>query len=128
VVQGEPTTVVLFASNFTIAAVGGLAMPFVWQSPSGRDLALMLLVGAFGAGGQFLTTEALRRAPATVIAPISFSSLIWAFFLGLAIWGEVPGLAVFAGAALILASGGMVTLAEWLGTRRPRAVSAAAGD
>ena len=128
VVQGESTTVVLFASNLTIAVIGALVMPFVWQPPGAHDLLLMLLVGACGAGGQFLTTEALRRAAATVIAPISFSSLIWAFFLGLAIWGEVPGLTVFVGAALILLSGAVVALGEWRGIRRAPAASAATGD
>ena len=36
-------------------------------------------------------------------APISFSSLLWGFCLGYAIWGDVPEFWVFVGAALILA-------------------------
>ena len=71
-------------------------------------------------GGQFMSTEAIRLAPASVVAPISFSSLVWAFLLGLAIWGDVPDAAVFAGAALILLSGLMVTGTEFWTLRRHR--------
>jgi drug/metabolite transporter (DMT)-like permease len=80
----------------------------------------MLLVGTFGGAGQFLQTEAIRRAPATVVAPLSFSSLVWSFGLGLAIWGDVPDFAVFLGAGLILGSGLLVAGAEWRKVRQFR--------
>jgi drug/metabolite transporter (DMT)-like permease len=72
IVHAEPTPVLLFASNLTILAVCGSTMPVLWQAPSAGQFALMLLVGALGAAGQFLQTEAIRRAPATVVAPLSF--------------------------------------------------------
>jgi drug/metabolite transporter (DMT)-like permease len=120
IVHAEPTAVVLFVSNLTLLAVCAAAMPFLWEAPSARQLGLMLLVGTFGGAGQFLQTEAIRRAPATVVAPLSFSSLVWSFGLGLAIWGDVPDLAVFLGAGLILASGLLVAGAEWRKMRRVR--------
>ncbi len=98
IVHAEPTAVVMLVSNLTLLAVCAAAMPFLWQAPSAHQLGMMLLVGAFGGAGQFLQTEAIRRAPATVVAPLSFSSLVWSFGLGLAIWGDVPDFAVFLGA------------------------------
>jgi drug/metabolite transporter (DMT)-like permease len=118
IVHAEPTAVVMFVSNLTLLAVCAAAMPFLWEAPSARQLGLMLLVGTFGGAGQFLQTEAIRRAPATVVAPLSFSSLVWSFGLGLAIWGDVPDLAVFVGAGLILGSGLLVAGAEWRKMRR----------
>jgi drug/metabolite transporter (DMT)-like permease len=120
VVAAASTPVVMFVSNFTILVVCSALMPFLWQTPGWSQLALMLLVGCFGMGGQFLSTEAIRLAPASVVAPISFSSLVWAFLLGLAIWGDVPDAAVFAGAGLILLSGLVVTGAEFRTLRRRR--------
>jgi drug/metabolite transporter (DMT)-like permease len=120
VVAAASTPVVMFVSNLTILVVCGALMPFLWQAPSWPQLALMLLVGCFGMGGQFLSTEAIRLAPASVVAPISFSSLVWAFLLGLAIWGDVPDAAVFIGAGLILLSGLVVTGAEFRTLRRRR--------
>jgi drug/metabolite transporter (DMT)-like permease len=120
VVAAASTPVVMFVSNLTILLICGALMPWLWQVPSWTQLALMLLVGCFGMGGQFMSTEAIRLAPASVVAPISFSSLLWAFVLGLAIWGDVPDVAVFAGASLILLSGLLVTGAEFWSLRRRR--------
>jgi drug/metabolite transporter (DMT)-like permease len=120
VVAAASTPVVMFVSNLTILVLCGALMPWLWQVPSWPQLTLMLLVGCFGMGGQFMSTEAIRLAPASVVAPISFSSLVWAFLLGLAIWGDVPDRAVFAGAALILLSGLIVTSAEFHTHRQRR--------
>ena len=120
VVSTASTPVVMFVSNLTILAICGALMPWLWRAPTWSQLALMLMVGGFGMGGQFLSTEAIRLAPASVVAPISFSSLVWAFLLGFAIWGDVPDAAVFVGAGLILLSGLMVTGTEFWVLRRRR--------
>jgi drug/metabolite transporter (DMT)-like permease len=114
IVRAESTLVLVLVSNIVFLVCCTAAMPFLWQSPAPADLALMLLVGLVGTAGQFLSMESIRHAPATVVAPISFSSLVWGFCLGLAIWGDMPGPAVVLGAALILLSGLLVTAGEWL--------------
>jgi drug/metabolite transporter (DMT)-like permease len=121
IVHLETTAVQMLISNAGFLVVCGALMPWQWQTPSGPQLGLMLLVGSLGAAGQFMSTEGIRRAPASVVAPISFSSLIWSFLLGLIIWGDVPRPAVFLGAGLILFSGLLVTAAEWRILRRHRA-------
>jgi drug/metabolite transporter (DMT)-like permease len=126
VVQAESTGVLLFVSNATILVACGLAMPFLWRAPSWSQFSLMALVAVFGAAGQFMSMEAIRRAPASVVAPISFSSLVWAFCFGYAVWGDVPDIAVFVGAGLILSSGAIVAAAEWRADRRQCPAPAAA--
>jgi drug/metabolite transporter (DMT)-like permease len=120
IVHAAPTPVVMLISNLTLLVVCGASLPFLWQTPSASQFGLMLLVGCFGGAGQFLQTEAIRRAPATVVAPLSFSSLLWSFLLGVVLWGDVPDAAVFVGAALILASGLLVAGAEWRKLRQAR--------
>ena len=44
-------------------------------------------------------------APASVVAPLSYSSLIWASLYGWIIFSEWPDLWTWVGAALIIASG-----------------------
>jgi drug/metabolite transporter (DMT)-like permease len=126
IVHAASTPVVMLVSNVTLLLVCGAILPFLWQAPSTAQLGLMLLVGGFGGAGQFLQTEAIRRAPATVVAPLSFSSLLWSFLLGMVLWGDVPDAAVFVGAALILASGLLVAGAEWRKLRRARGLRAEA--
>ena len=62
----------------------------------------MILVGLCGHAAQFMAPEGIRRAPASVVAPLEFTALVWSFGLGYAIWGDLPDAAVFIGAGLIL--------------------------
>ncbi len=75
-----------------------------WHTPDAFSLALMVGLGCASGLGQFFLYEGFRYAPASVLAPIEYTGLVWAFALGYAIWGEVPGAHVFAGAGLIVAS------------------------
>ena len=101
----EPTLLQMLYSNSFFVVVCGLVLPFVWHAPSGYELALLFAVGAIGGVAQFAMFEGLRHAAASVLAPFQYSSLLWAFALGYAIWGDWPRDEVFIGAALILGSG-----------------------
>jgi len=87
-----------------------------WTMPGGASQILLLAVGVIGGLGQLSYFEALRRAPISVIAPLEYTALIWAFALGYAIWKDVPGPNVWAGAVLIAAAGLIVLVAQ--GRRR----------
>ena len=67
--------------------------------------------------GQFLIYEGIRRAPASVVAPLEFTALLWSFLLGYAIWRDIPGAPVFLGVGFILLSGLLIVLGEWRGKR-----------
>ena len=54
------------------------------------DLAAYGLAGALGVGGHLLLTSAFARAPASRLAPLEYTALIWASLLGWAMFGEVP--------------------------------------
>ena len=56
----------------------------------------------------------MKRAPASVIAPFEYTSLVWAFVLGYLIWGDVPRDEVFVGAALIFAAGVLIIVTKHL--------------
>jgi drug/metabolite transporter (DMT)-like permease len=108
----ETNLVQVLTSNLFFLVVCGATMPWLWQTPPLRESLLLLLLGLLGTAGQFLMFEAIRRAPASVVAPFEYTSLLWAFVLGYVIWGDIPGLRVFAGGALIIVSGLIVFIAE----------------
>jgi drug/metabolite transporter (DMT)-like permease len=83
---------------------GLLALPD-WQPLRITDAAWLIGMGATGALGQLLITEAFKCAPASVIAPFEYSTLFWGVLLDLVLWGDLPGPIVFVGAAVIVASG-----------------------
>jgi drug/metabolite transporter (DMT)-like permease len=121
----EPTLVQMATTGFAFVLMTGAAMPFEWHTPSLAGLALTIGVGLLGALAQYLLIESVRRAPASVVSPLEFSALVWSFVLGYLIWFDLPGLNVFTGAALIMASGGLIVFEEWRKVRRVRIEAAA---
>lgn len=111
----EKATVQMVISNFYALVVAGAAAPFVWVTPDGGQLALMLFAGIVAGFGQLLLFEGIKRAPVSIIAPFEYTSLIWAFLLGYAIWHDVPRPAVFFGAALIIGAGLIILVGERFG-------------
>ncbi len=91
------------------AVVGGVVLtallPVVFVRPSVPHLLLALVVGVLSTAGQWLTVLSLRIAPASVLAPFSYSQLIWATLAGWLVFGNLPDEWTLVGAAIIIASG-----------------------
>ena len=112
--------------NAVFLVGSGLGCLFDWRTPDAGQLVLLLGVALFGGLGQFSLFEAARRAPASVIATVEYSSLLWAFVLGYLIWGDIPGLSVCAGGALILGAGLLLVAVERRLSSAARTLSLAA--
>lgn len=110
--QKVPSTLQMLAQNALLLVACGVFLPWNWTPIPLSTLLLMAGVGACGGIGQYLIVEAAGRAPASVTAPMEYTSLIWAFTLGLLIWGDVPPLTVFIGGAIIIASGALLLVTE----------------
>jgi len=109
----EPTSVNMLMTNLGFFVLAGLILPWVWKTPSAQDWALLLALSLAGATSQFLVFEALRRASASTIAPLEFTSLVWAFVIQFTVWGNVPDGFVMLGALLIGCSGLVIVSIEW---------------
>ncbi|PWS37874.1 EamA/RhaT family transporter [Falsiroseomonas bella] len=111
----DPRTTFVHTS-LAACALTALAQPFVWVTPPLSDLPWMLLLGALGAAGHSLLILAFARAPASVLAPMSYSQLVWAGLAGVLVFGDWPDGWTLLGAAVIAAGGVLVALP---GGRRP---------
>jgi drug/metabolite transporter (DMT)-like permease len=91
------------------AGVGAVVLtallPFVFVPPSVPHLLLALVVGVMSSAGQWLTVLAHRWAPASVLAPFSYTQLIWATISGWLVFDNLPDEWTLVGAAVIIASG-----------------------
>jgi drug/metabolite transporter (DMT)-like permease len=109
----EPTSVNMVMTNFGFFCLAGMMLPWVWKTPSLLDCQLLAALSLAGALSQFLVFEALRRASASTIAPLEFTSLAWAFIIQYLVWGSPPDAFVLLGALLIGASGLIIISMEW---------------
>ncbi len=101
----ETTFAMVFYFLISLTIGSGLIALLDWQPLRVEHFGLILGLGITGAVGQYFITEAFKLAPASVIAPLDYSSLIWGALLGYIIWDELPQITVWIGAAIIIASG-----------------------
>jgi drug/metabolite transporter (DMT)-like permease len=93
------TYMVLLTTPMTL-----LAALFVWQNPSLEQLGWAALLGAAGSTGHFCMSRALATADATVVAPLDYLRLPIVALIAFIAFGEVPGVWVWLGGAVIAAS------------------------
>lgn len=100
----SPTTTLLY-SGVVGVLVMSLWAPQVWQPPQGVQWLLLMCVGLLGCTSHFCLIRAFRNAPASLVVPFSYSSLLWATVLGFVVFDALPDRWTLFGAALIVASG-----------------------
>ena len=110
--RGAPNLILVAMQLAGLMICGLVTLPFAWTTPSWSGLGLMMVVGAIGVIGYFCVNRALQLAPASVVAPFQYLSIIWSIALGYLAFGDIPGLATLAGAALIIAAGALILLLE----------------
>lgn len=77
-----------------------------WRSPAGwLEWGVLCLLGVCGGLGHYLLALAHRYAPATVLAPFLYQQVLYMALFGYLVFGDVPGAAVWIGAAIVIASG-----------------------
>jgi drug/metabolite transporter (DMT)-like permease len=103
------SSTVLVASQLAALSIAGMAtLPFAFTPPTLAGFAMMAAVGVIGVAGYFCVNRGLQLAPASVVAPFQYLSIIWAIILGYLAFGDTPGVPTLLGAGLIVAAGGFI--------------------
>ena len=97
-------------TSLVFTALGGtilssLIVPWFWIWPDAKGWALLIGSGVAAALGHLCIIKAYASAPASVIAPFNYSSMVWAALFGYLIWKDWPTANVWSGAVLIVAAG-----------------------
>ncbi len=100
----QPMTSLLYTAAAG-AVVTSVLVPWFWSWPTAWDWVLFVGAGLMGGIGHLCLIQAFRHAPASVIAPFSYSSLIWATLFGWLFFAEWPDHWTWVGAGIIIASG-----------------------
>jgi drug/metabolite transporter (DMT)-like permease len=80
-------------------------VPFVWVTPTWQAVAFGVFIGVASTAGQWIVVLAFRYADASVLAPFSYTQLLWVSILGFFVFGEIPDVWTVVGAGFIVASG-----------------------
>ncbi len=83
-----------------------------WVVPAWPDLLPILIIGVMGTLAPFFYTTALRSADASVMAALDFLRLPFTAALAFALFGEIPEIWVWIGAAVIVVSTSYITARE----------------
>lgn len=104
----DAISMIVFIQNIGPAIILAIPAWLVWKPLTGGEWGQFVMIGALGTAGHLLFARAFALAEASALAPIEYTSLVWAVGLGYWFFGDVPTLWVLAGALLIV-TGTLVT-------------------
>ncbi|MHB2266229.1 DMT family transporter [Aliihoeflea sp. PC F10.4] len=105
----EPPLRILAINNYIGAALALSVASFVWIWPTPQQWLLMAVLGATMICVQALFIQALRRGDASFVMPFFYLSLIFAALYDYLVFAQVPNVASWLGASLIIV--GALTIA-----------------
>ena len=95
IVGWQSTLITLFALPFAL---------YAWEWPSWLQLGILLIGGILGTCGHLALSQSYKVADITAVQPIGFLSLVWAQALGFVMFGDIPDLWTWVGAAVIFSA------------------------
>lgn len=95
----------LFYTGLVGTVMLSLAVPTVWQTPDAIAMALMASVALFGTIGQMALIRAFSQGEAAMLAPYSYTGLIFAAVWGALFFAEWPDFWTICGALVIAGAG-----------------------
>jgi drug/metabolite transporter (DMT)-like permease len=77
----------------------------VWVSPTLKQWGILACLGFLGTMGHYLLIKAYEVAPASILAPFSYTSILWSIVLGYFLFGDFPDELTMAGIVIVISSG-----------------------
>ena len=117
-VSTTTASAVTIAGAFLVAPFGG------WSPVTTNQVSLLFVAAVLLLVGYQFIIMAMRSGDISFIAPFRYTALLWAILLGFLIFGDVPDIAMIAGAVIVVGSG-LYTLyrEQVVGRRKPAAES-----
>ena len=109
--DSEPPTRVVFYFALLGTTIASVPLLWAWQAPSPTALALLIAAGALATFGQIHLTHAYGCAPAALVGPFTYVTVLIAAGLGWLIWDERLDHWSLVGAGLVIVTCLLVTFA-----------------
>lgn len=101
--QRDALWTIVLVQNLLPTALLAAPAAALWHPLAAGDLGTVVLMGALATVGLLSLTWAFSHLEASRVAPLEYTSFVWAALLGYALFAEVPTLNTAASAALIAA-------------------------
>ncbi len=105
IARDEHHAVMVLAVVTGLITVSLPGMILTFRTPTLHDMALFACGGLLMGSGQFFIVRSLKLAPATVVAPMQYSMMLWAIGYGYLLFGTTIDPLVVLGAMIVIASG-----------------------
>lgn len=102
--RGENPFTITFYFFLGGTCLAGALLPWYAQAPTADSIVLLIGVGISGGMAQYFLTRAFQMAPASLLSPFSYTSLLWASILDMLFWNYIPHWTLALGAAIIIGS------------------------
>jgi drug/metabolite transporter (DMT)-like permease len=100
----RPVTTMAYSAIVGLVVLSVLA-PFFWVTPTWQQVGIAVLIGISSTAGHWIVVLAYRHADASVLAPFTYSQLVWVSILGFIMFAEIPDRWTVLGACIIISSG-----------------------
>lgn len=97
--------------GFVVLAI---PLPWVWETPSGFQLWLLLGMAVLAGIAEVCVIRALEMGMAVVLAPVHYTLILWGTFYGWLVFDQLPDFYTWIGATIIMATGLYTLRREYL--------------
>ncbi|MGJ8583619.1 MAG: DMT family transporter [Marinosulfonomonas sp.] len=108
----EPPFQILLINNGIGLVIASVAAVFVWQQPTAMQWLALVGVGVSMASAQALFVNAMARADASLLAPFTYATLIFATLYDFIFFSVVPEWASVLGAIVIISGAALLAWRE----------------
>ena len=90
-------------TNLFGAIIASVLVVFFWQTPTVQQLLFFVLLGAIGTFANYLSIKAFSYAEASLLAPLGYTEMINAVFVGWYFFNDFPDHWTFVGVGVLIA-------------------------
>jgi drug/metabolite transporter (DMT)-like permease len=110
--RGTSDTVLVTTQTLAALAFGAALAPLNWVALTPRDGVLLALLGMVAMVAHVCVNRSLKLAPASIVVPYQYTTIVWAVLFGYLVFGDVPDAWMLSGAAIIIGAGLFIFLRE----------------
>jgi S-adenosylmethionine uptake transporter len=103
--RGTSDTALVTWQTVGVGVCAGFMTIGEWHHAAAIDYGAMLLLGVVSGVAHLMITRALKMAPASTLAPLHYTLLLWAVVFGVIFFNEIPGPRILIGAGIVVLAG-----------------------